>query len=164
MRPSEACAEMEHGRLGEAAHELVRPREHHVGSGREGVLGQGVVEGEMRAPGLVDDQRHTPDVRDLGQSADVGHGAEVGGRDDHGRDRAGRVGQGQLERLRRDAVSDAEVGIQLRADEDGPQARSDEPVGRAGVGVALDDDLAPELRECEGRWPGCCVAPFGERK
>ena len=48
-----------------------------------------VGEGEVRAPGLVDDQRHLARVGDLGERGDVGDGAEVGGRDDQRGDRVG---------------------------------------------------------------------------
>ena len=49
-------------RLREAADDLVGARDHEVGAQRERVRGQVVVEGEVRAPGLVDDQRHAVGV------------------------------------------------------------------------------------------------------
>jgi len=75
------------------AHQLVGAREDEIGPGRERILGQGGMDGEMWAPRLVDDQRYPPHVRHLGEPPDVGDGAEVGRRDDHRRDRPRRVGQ-----------------------------------------------------------------------
>ena len=72
-------AEVQHRRLGEAAGVLVRARDDEVGAGGQGVLGQGIAEGQVRAPRLVDDQRHAVRVGDARQAADVGHGAEVRG-------------------------------------------------------------------------------------
>jgi hypothetical protein len=46
-------------------------------------------------------------------------------------------------------VGDPELGIELGPDEDRPQPRQHEPVDRAGVRVALDDHLVPELGERE---------------
>ena len=49
--------------------------------------GQVLVEGQVRAPRLVDHERHPVGVGDLGQRRHVGHRAEVGGRDGGGADR-----------------------------------------------------------------------------
>ena len=84
-----AAAEVQHRRLGEAADDLVGGGGDEVGAAGERVGGQVRVEAQVRAPGLVDDQRHAAPVRDRGQGGDVGAGAEVGGGDDHRRDRAG---------------------------------------------------------------------------
>jgi len=46
-------------------------------------------------------------------------------------------------------VGDAELGVELGTDEDRAQSRDHQPVDGAGVRVALDDDLATELREGE---------------
>ena len=57
MQRRALVAEVQHRRLGEAADDLVRARDHEVGAGGERVLGQRLVEGHVRAPRLVDDQR-----------------------------------------------------------------------------------------------------------
>ncbi len=51
------------------------------------LAGSRVGEGEVRAPGLVDDERHVVGVGDLGERGDVGDRAEVGGGDGEGGDR-----------------------------------------------------------------------------
>ena len=67
--PVGLAAEVEHRRLREAADDLVRARDDEVGARRERVLGQRLVEGHVRAPRLVDDQRDAAGVRDLGEAA-----------------------------------------------------------------------------------------------
>ena len=73
------------------------------------------VEAEVRAPGLVDDQRDAGGVRDLRAALDVGRHPVVGGGDDErgARVRAWRRAP-RVERLRRDAVRHAELGLVLR--------------------------------------------------
>ena len=95
-----AVPEVDHRRLGEAADDLVGARDDEVGAQRQRVPRQVVVEGEVRAPRLVDDQRHAVRVRHLGQRGHVGHRAEVGGRDDRGarRRRASRPARGRARR------------------------------------------------------------------
>ena len=92
-----AIAEVQDRRLGDRADDLVHRGEDHVGAALERRRRQRRGEVQVRAPGLVDDQRHAARVRDLGQRRDVGDGAEVGRRDDHRRDRV-RLGR---ERRRR---------------------------------------------------------------
>ncbi len=104
-------------------------------------------EGEVRAPGLVDDQRHVVRVGDLGQRGDVGDGAEVGGGDDEGGDRVGVLGQRAIERVRHQAVGDAHVDVELGGDEVRPHAVEDEAVDHRGVDVALHDRGLAEVRE-----------------
>ena len=80
-----AAAEVQHRRLGQAADDLVGRGDDEVGAAGERVGGQVGVEVQVRAPGLVDDERHAARVGDLGEGGDVGAGAEVGRRDDHRR-------------------------------------------------------------------------------
>ena len=113
---------------------------------------------------------HAPAVRDLGQPADVGHGAVVGGRDHDHRGCARGVGQRDLERPGGQAVGDAELGVQLGRDPDRAQAGQDQAVDGAGVHVALDDHLVADagqrqadgvvaLRRAVGQEPGALRAP-----
>ena len=67
------------------------------------------------------------------------------------RPRPGVSSQRALERLRRHAVGDVQLGVELRRHERGPQAGEDERVDRARVRVALDDHLAPAVGEGEQR-------------
>ena len=87
--------------------------------------GSSSLEPQVGAPCLVDDQRHTARVRDLGEAGDVGDRAEVGRRDDHRADGVGRRGQRRVERVRGDAVGDVELGVELGCDEGGLQPRED---------------------------------------
>ena len=52
-------------------------------------------------------------VSDLGETGDVGDGAEVGRRDDHRRDRVGLLVERLVERLCGQAVRDPELGVEL---------------------------------------------------
>ena len=136
------AADVEDRRLGEAAAELVDRVEDDVGAAGERVGGQLVGEGEVRAPGLVDDERDVAGVGDLGQAGDVGDGAEVGRRDDEGGDRlAALLGERLLERLGRQAVGDAELVVDLGRDE----ARA---AGRRGPARR-----SPRSGRCAGRSP-----------
>ena len=113
----------------------------------ERVGGQVGVEAQVGPPGLVDRQRHAALVRDLGEAGDVGAGAEVGGRDDHRRDRPRRRVERRRQRVRRQAVGDAQVRVELGGGEARPHAAEDEAVDRRGVDVALDDDLGAVVRQ-----------------
>ena len=73
-----AVAEVEDRRLGDRADDLVGRGEDDVGAALERAAGQRRGEAQVRAPGLVDDQRHAARVGDLGEPGDVGDGAEVG--------------------------------------------------------------------------------------
>ncbi len=77
-----AVADEQHRRLGEAADDLVGRGEHRVGAEPQRRLGQRRVKAEVRAPGVVDDQRHPGRVGDLGAAGDVGGHPVVGRRDD----------------------------------------------------------------------------------
>ena len=79
-------AEVEDRRLGEAADDLVGRGEHEVGPALERRGGQPRGEAQVRAPGLVHDERDAGGVSDLGERRDVGDGAEVGRGGDHHRD------------------------------------------------------------------------------
>ena len=105
------------------------------------------MEGEVRAPGLVDDERHAAPVRDLGQPGDVRHGAEVGRRHDRRPDGPGRLVERPLERLRGHAVGDVELRVELGRHEGRTQPGHDQRVDRARVGVALRHDLGAAMGE-----------------
>ena len=64
-----AATEVEHRRLGQAAGVLVRARDDEVRAGGQGVLRKRVAEGQVRAPRLVDDERHAVGVRDAARPA-----------------------------------------------------------------------------------------------
>ena len=87
-----AVADVQHRALGQRAGDLVRAREHRVGALRQRGRRQRLVEAEVRAPRLVDDERHAGAVRDLGAAGDVGGHAVVGRRDDERGPRVGRRG------------------------------------------------------------------------
>ena len=61
-------AEVDDRGLGEAADDLVRRGDHQVRAGLERALRQLGREAKVRAPRLVDDQRHAAPVRDLGRA------------------------------------------------------------------------------------------------
>ena len=60
-------------------------------------------------------------------------------------------GERRVERLRRDAVRDPQLGVELGLHEARAQAGDDQAVDRARVGGALDDDLVAEMHEREAR-------------
>ena len=90
-----ALALVEDRGLGQAAQQLVNRGEDQVGAALQGADRQKRREPQVRAPGLVDDQRQPPVVADLRQAADVGDRAEVGRRDGEGGDGP----RGAVERL-----------------------------------------------------------------
>ena len=142
-----AVAEVQHPGLREAPAVLVGARDDEVGPRRQRVLGQRLAEGQVRAPRLVDDQRHAVGVGHAREAADVGDRAVVrGGDDDRGR-RVGRAGQRRVERGRQDAVRDAQPGVDLRRHERRSQTGEDHPVDRAAVDGALHHDALAALRD-----------------
>ena len=145
-----AGTEVQHRRLGQAAGVLVGARDDEVRAGGQRVLRERVAEGQVRAPRLVDHERHAVGVRNAGEAGDVGRGAVVGRRDDDGRRRVGRAGQRRVERGGQHAVREAELDVDLGSDEGRAQPREDEAVDRAAVDGALHDDA----RRRAGRWPG----------
>ncbi len=147
---SELVGEVQHGRLGEAADDLVGARDHEVGAGREGVLGQLLVEGEVGAPGLVHDQRDAVLVGDLRQRTDVRHGPEVGRGDDQ---RAGGVGR------QRRALRAASRGARQWA-----MPSSASSSGAAKVGRIPERTSASIVLEWALRWTITFVAAVGERE
>ena len=140
-----AGTEVQHRRLGQAAAVLVGARDDEVCAQGERVLGQGIGEGQVRAPRLVDDQRHAVRVGDVREAGDVGHRAVVGGRHDDRRRGAGGARERLVERRRPDAVCDAQPRVDLGRHEGGPQPGQDEAVDRAAVDRALHDHASPEL-------------------
>ena len=118
---------------------------------RSAPVGQALVEVEMGAPGLVDDQR---DARGRARRRRAPRHAPR--RRSRSARRASTASasrlriEGGAQGLGRDAVGDAELGVDLRGDECRPQPREDEPVDDRGVDVALDDDWAAVRRaRCE---------------
>ena len=148
---SRVATEMEHRRLGQAADDLVGRGDDEIGAGLQGARGQLVGEAKVGAPGLVDDQRDVARVGNLGQPGDVGAGAEVGRGDDQCADRIGRRIERALEHRRRQAVGEAELGIDLRRDEDWLEPGEDGAVDRRGVDVSLHDHRASRSGEARGR-------------
>ena len=101
----------------------------------------------MRAPGLVDDQRH---------AARRGRPRRARRRRRRRRSRSGRRRSRRprrarrpapLERLGGQAVGDPELVVELGRDEARPQPGEHQPVDRRGVDVALDDDPLAEVGE-----------------
>src|SRR5690606_31327742 len=74
-------AQVEHGRLGEAAAELVRARDDEVGALPKGILREIFMETEMSAPRSVDDERSSCLMSDLRKRRDIRDGTEVARRD-----------------------------------------------------------------------------------
>ncbi len=144
-----AVAEMQHRRLREAADDLVRAGDDQVGAQRQRVRGQILMEGHVRAPRLIDDQRDVVGMRDRRQRAHVRDGAEVGGRDDPRAHRRRRPRQRGVERLGEQAVRDAQLRIDLRRDERRAHARQDQRVDGARVGVSLHHHLVAVMGERE---------------
>jgi hypothetical protein len=129
----------------------VRAGDDDVGAGGERVLGQARVEAQVRAPGLVDDEHDAAVVADLREPAHVSGGAEVGRAHDEGRGRAGCAVQRVGEVVGVHAVGDSQVLVDARHHERRLQAAEHEAVDRAGVHVALDDDLraGPRQRQAD---------------
>ncbi len=115
------------------------------------VGGSASVEAEVRAPRLVDDERHAGAVRDLRAAGDVGRHAVVGRRDDERGARVWSLAQRPFERCGRDAVGDAALLVVLRRDEAGDPAAEHEPVDDRRVRVALRDDPRAQRREREAQ-------------
>ena len=105
----------------------------------------------MRAPRLVDDEGDAAGVCDLRQGADVGDGPEVRRGDHPCPHGVRRALQRLIQGLGREAVCDAQLGVDLRFDERGPQPREDQRVDGARVSVALDDDVGAAVRQRETR-------------
>ena len=146
-----AVADVQHRALGQRARDLVRAREHRVGALRQRGRRQLVVEAEVRAPRLVDDERHAGAVRDLRAAGDVGGHPVVGRRDDERGLRVRRGGQRRLERRGRDAVGDPELLVVLGRDEARQPAAEHEAVDDRRVRVALRDDPRAQRREREAQ-------------
>jgi hypothetical protein len=142
---------VQHGRLGQAAAVLVRAGDDEVRAGGQRVLWEGVAEGQVRAPRLVDHERHAVRVRDARQTRDVGRRAVVGGRDDDRRRGVGRGGEGGVERRGLDAVRETELDVDLRGDEGRLQPGEDEAVDGAAVDGALHDDARAPLGDGQAR-------------
>ena len=157
-----AVAQVQHRRLGERAGELVGGRDDQVGAEPQRVDRQLGVEAEVRPPCLVDDERDTVAVRDVGERGDVGDGAEVRRRDDVGGDGVRVRGQGRVERGRRDAVGDAELGIDARVDEGGVEPGKGEPVDDRRVHRPLQDDALAEAAQGQARDQVALAGAVGE--
>ena len=128
---------VQHGGLGERAHDL-------VGGGEDGVRAQGQgrrrhagMEAEVRSPGLVDHEGGPVAVGDLRQRLHIGHHSVVGGRDRERRPRAAGRRQRLLQRLRRQAVRQPQVVVVGGRDPHGHPAREHQSVHDAAVRVAL---------------------------
>ena len=150
-------AEVEDRRLGEAPDQLVDRGEDQVGAGLERARGQERREAQVRAPGLVDDQRNAALVRHLGESARRrrprrSRWARRSARATASGRRVERLG----ERLRGQAVGDPELRVELGRDERRLEPGEDDPVDRARVDVPLGDDRRPEWRSArQAAWFPC---------
>ena len=143
-----AVADVQHRALRQRARDLVRARQHRVGALRQPARRQRLVEAEVRAPGLVDDQRHAGGVGHLGAAADVGRHPVVGRRDDERRARLGRGAPAR--RAARPASTPCAMPSSASysgATKAGTPPREHEPVDERGVRVALGDDVRAERRE-----------------
>ena len=158
-----APAQVEHRRLGQAADDLVRARDHEVRPGRERVLGQRLVEGEVRAPRLVHHERHAVRVGHLDERGHVGHGAVVGGRDDDRGHRVRLAPQRAVERLRRRCSARAKLRVELRRDEGRPHAGDDQRVDRARVRVPLHHHRRARRGRASCSRHGCPARPRSMR-
>ena len=147
-----AGGDVQHRRLGHAAHDLVGRGQHRVGAQPQRRFGKRRVKAEMRAPCAVDHQRRPGGVSDLGAAADVSGHSVVGGRDDERRADVRRARQRHLEGLRRDAVGHAKLVVVLRGDEARHSAAQHQPVDDAGVRVALYEHVLAGLgqRQAQG--------------
>ena len=154
--------DVEHRRLRERADDLVRRGQHGVGALLERRRRQVGVEAEVRAPRLVDHQRHAGGVGDLGAARDVGRHPVVGRRDDPRRARLRRGGQRRLERGRRDAVRHAELLPVLGRDVARPPAGEHEAVDHRRVRVALDHQRRAQRREREAERVVALAGAVGE--
>ena len=134
------AAGQEHGRLRDAADELVRAHDAGVGAGGHGVDGQLGAEAKVRTPRLVDDERDAGGVRERRRCA--GRSARepvVGRRGDEQRlglgvrpERLGRLGDGDVER---DAPQRVDGGLDVHRH----GAREDQRREQGLVGVARHD-------------------------
>ena len=159
-----AAGDVQHRALRQRAGDLVGAGEHRVGALRERGRRQLVVEAEVRAPRLVDHQRHPGGVRDLRHRGDVGRHAVVGRRHDERGARVGGVAQPPLERGGRDAVGDPELGVVLGGDEARDPAAQNEPVDDRRVRVALGDDPRAERRQRQAQRVVALRRPVGEEE
>ena len=158
-----AVPQVQQCRLGQAAAELVRARDHQVGTLGERVGGQVGVKPEVRPPCLVDDEDRAAGVRDLDKRAHVGHRAEVAGRDHIGRDRVRMLIQRARERLRAQAVSGPQLGVDLRRGEVPVQPAEHHPVHDTGVHAALRDNVLAEVAQRQARDEVALRATVGEQ-
>ena len=155
--------DVEHRRLRERADDLVRRGQHGVGALLERGRRQVGVEAEVRAPRLVDHQRHARGVRDLGAAGDVGGHPVVGRRDDPGGARVRRRRPATAcERLRRDAVRHAQLLAVLGRDVARAAAGEHEPVDHRRVRVALHDQRRAERGEREAERVVALAGAVGE--
>jgi hypothetical protein len=138
---------VQHRRLRERADDLVRRRQNGVGAQVQRARRQVRVEAEVRAPGLVDDQRHARRMAHRRARLHVGGHPVVGRRDDEdAARRSGQLDRG-LERLGRDPVRHPQLVLVLRRHVGRDAAREHEPVDDAGVRVALHDDRGAQRRQ-----------------
>ena len=106
----------------------MRAREDGVGAECERARRQIGVEAELRAPRLINDQRHTGGVRDLNAAGDIGRQPVVGRRDDERCSYLGMLGQQRGELGRLDSERNSQLAVVLRFDEDWIAAAEDEAI------------------------------------
>ena len=144
-----AVDDVQHRALRERSDDLVRRREHRVRAQGRRAGRQVGMEAEVRAPCLIDDERHARRVADLGAAGDVGDHAVVRRRDEEDGTRVRGLLQRPGDRRGRDPVGHAQLEVVLGSDERRDAAAEDEPVDDRRVRVALRDDLATERRQRE---------------
>ena len=104
-------SEVEHGRLREAAGELVSARDNDVSTTLQRTARKGRVKAEMSSPRLVDNKWHSMSVRDFAQRANIRDRPEVG-RANYVRSRAvWMLGECCIEYLRGHSMCDAKDKI-----------------------------------------------------
>ena len=116
---------------------------------RSALTGSCRVEAEVRAPRLVDDQRHAMGVGHVGQRANVGDGSEVARGHDVRGCRVRVLDEAVLELVGGDAVGDPEVGVDRREGEERVESGQGEAVDHRGVHAALHDHLGAEPAQGE---------------
>ena len=142
-----AVADVQHRALRQRAGDLVRAREHRVGALRQRGRRQLVVEAEVRAPRLVDDERDAGAVGDLGAAGDVGGHPVVGRRDDERRARVGAAASAASSAAGVTQCVMPELRVVLGRDEARDAAAEHEPVDDRRVRVALGDDPRAQRRQ-----------------
>ena len=136
---------VQHRRLRHGAEHLVRRVDAHVGAGLHRRQRQRGVEVEVRAPGLVDEQRDVVLVRDRRDRLEVGRDAVVRRGDDVDRLDVGLALDRRAHRRRGDRVIHVQRLVDLGLHPDGRGAGHDQAAHRALVRVARQRQLVARI-------------------